>query len=133
MRSGRFGESENTRDVYPRRRPALHPQLARVQVAEQMGAWVPELFPYSEYDSERFGGFGATTTVVQFPGDPMQYAWDFQPNHPRPAARKRGQVRGFTVPAPVPQTVSDRTRQQLAEEEEGLVPGMLDIFEGIGA
>jgi hypothetical protein len=125
------GENVTTRDSYPRRRPPTHPILNHVPVGQLLPAEAGELFPYSDYDSERFGGPGAKVQVVMFPGDPMQYAWDFQKGHPRPAARDRAAVRGLVVPAPVPQTVSNLRRDQLAQQEEALEPGKLDIFEGV--
>lgn len=129
------GESLNTRDSYPRRRPPGHPVLGKAQVREDIGAWSSDPFPYSDFDSEGFGGLGATTHVVMFPGDPQRVAWDFQSGHPRPSPRLLGRIRGFTVPAPVPQTVSNLRRAELAAEEAGaeVDMGILEIFEGVSS
>lgn len=129
-----MGESIHTQASYPRQRPRAAPFLGQVQVVQDIPSYAPIPILYSDFDSAGYGGLGATTTVVYFPGDPPSAAWDFQ-EHPRAAARRKGAISGLKVPAATPQTVSNARRQELVEEAllpgEAL-PGKLDIFEGIG-
>jgi len=121
---------ENWRAAFARRKPTAEPVNDHVQVIQDIPPWqAPEIL-YSEFDSERYGGRGATTRVVSFPGDPPSIAWDFQ-EHPMAPPRNRARVIGRDVPAAVPQTVSNLRRTQLEQQEAGVVVGPLDIFEGI--
>lgn len=122
-----MGESVTTRDSFPRRKAGM-PVLGRARVflagIMERGEvlTIPDRLRQSDFP------MGATTTVVEFPGDPDPIAWDFQHHERAPARPRIG--RGLLVPAPEPQTVSNLRRAELAGLDQ--VPeAHLDIFEGI--
>lgn len=121
-----MGESVVTRDSYPRRKAGT-PLLGRARVfvaglMEGRVLTIPDRPRQSDFP------MGATTTVVAFPGDPDASEWDFQDHARAPARPRIG--RGFSVPAPEIQTMSNLRRGELAGLE-GVPEGKLDIFEGV--
>lgn len=112
------------RAAFPRR-IAGTPILGRTTVALEGVIGIADPIRYSE------GSAPATVAVVMFPGDPYPPAMEaevFQV-HPRAPARSRVGVRPG-VPEPAFQTVSNRSRAELAGLAE--VPeARLGIFEGM--
>jgi len=124
-----------------KRSPGI-PILSRVKVAQDIAPVPPPQVDYSAFSSDRYGGLGATSTVVYFPGDAASVAGEFVPlevtANERAAPRSR-LGRGIRVEAPVPQTVGNRRRAQVFRASApiaSVVPGIggaAVIPEGAGA
>jgi hypothetical protein len=109
----------------PKITPPGSPRLGKERVTLDMPPGIPDPLRYSEFDSARYGGPGATVEVEVFPTLPWSVGWPFG-EHDRPEPRVPHRMRARRVPGPTPQTVPDRTRQAASGEA---APGVIEVLE----